>query len=316
MPLDTPTRDLLDAMRAGGKPICEQTVDEARETVRTASAQLAGHRVDVHAVVDRAIPGPAGDITVRIYSPRAPSRGPSPIVLHYHGGGFVCGDLDTHDAVARYYCRHADAIVVSVDYRRPPEHRFPAAVDDSYAALCWAVDQAASFGGNPGRVAVTGDSAGANLSAVMCQLAKLRSRPAVAFQALLYPVVDLSPAAPFVSREKFGGGDYFLSNRDMEWFASLYLSDVPAQVKDPRASPLLAPDLAGLPPALVVTAGFDPLRDEGKAYADRLAADGVPVEYRCFESTIHAFASFGGAIPAGNEALALVASRLRRALTV
>ena len=196
----------------------------------------------------------------------------------------------------------------------PPEHKFPAAVEDSFAALCWAVDRAGELGGDATRVAVIGDSAGGNLAAVMCQLARTRRGPRIAFQALLYPTLDFGSSVDYASRRQFGGGDYFLSTRDMDWFTSLYLSNVTQEVTDRRASPLLTEDLTGLPAALIVTAGCDLLRDEGKAYADRLAAAGVPVDTRCFENTIHAFMSFNAAIPAGQEALAFVADRLRTTL--
>ena len=171
-----------------------------------------------------------------------------------------------------------------------------------YAALCWAVDRAGELGGDGIRVAVIGDSAGGNLAAVMCQLAKARRGPTIAFQALLYPTLDFGSSAEYPSRSQFGSGDHFLSTRDMDWFTSLYLGNVAQEVTDRRASPLLTDDLTGLPAALIVTAGCDPLRDEGKAYADRLAAAGVPVEYCCFEHTIHAFMSFSAAIPAAQDA--------------
>jgi acetyl esterase len=316
MNLDTATTSFLDAIRAaGGKPLYEQTVDDVREAIRTASQQLAAPPADVHDVVNRTIPAAGAELGIRIYTPRPIAAGTSmPIVLHFHGGGFVAGDLDTHDSIARYYAKHADVIVIGVDYRLAPEHRFPAAVDDAYAAVTWAADHARELHGDAGRVAVTGDSAGGNLSAVVCQLAKERRGPRIAFQALVYPVVDFDLRTSYPSRTQFGGGEYFLSNRDMEWFASLYMSDVEREVGDPRVSPLSARDLSGLPPALIVTSGCDPLRDEAKAYADRLASAGVAVEYRCTEGTIHACMSFAGAIPAGLEALSFVASRLRTAL--
>lgn len=169
-------------------------------------------------------------------------------------------------------------------------------------------------GGDPARVAVAGDSAGGNLAAVLCLLAKERGGPAIAFQALLYPVVDFDLTTPRASMAQFGGGDFFLSVRDMEMFRSHYFAGVPSRMRDPHASPLAAEDLSGLPPALVMTSECDPLRDEGKAYADRLAAAGAPVEYRCVPGTIHAFMSFGAAISAGVDALAFVAGRLRAAL--
>ena len=313
---DTATTAFLNMLKAiGGPPLSEQPVSSVRNGIKALIEQVGPPRVEVARVSDRKIPGPGSEIGVRVYSPRAtPTDERLPIVMHYHGGGWVLGDLDTHDAIPRYYCKHADAIVVSVDYRLAPEHKFPAAVDDSFAALSWALDHARELGANPDRVAVTGDSAGATLSTVVCQIAKARGGPRIAFQALAYPAIDMDLTAHYASRRQFGGGEYFLSFADMEWFASLYLSNPAREAKDPRASPLVSRDLAGLPPALVVTAGFDILRDEGKAYADRLAAAGVPVEYHCFEGTIHAFLTFGGAIPAGAEGLALVAARLRQAL--
>jgi acetyl esterase len=316
---DAATLGFLDALKAAGRtPLWEQTIGEVRASIRAASLQLAGPSTDVHNVADRKMPVPGGEVGLRIYTPRAASPGNEvglfPIVVHLHGAGFVAGDLDTHDSIARFYCKHADAVVIAVDYRLAPEHPFPAAVDDAYAAVEWAVEHAREVSGDSRRIAVTGDSAGGNLAAVVCQLAKARNGPRIAFQALVYPVVDFSQPLAYPSRTQFGGGDFFLSNRDMEFFQSQYLTDARRQASDSRVSPLLAGDLAGLPAAVVVTAGCDPLRDEGKAYADRLAAAGVPVEYRCFEHTIHAFMSFGGAIPAGVEGLAFVASRMRAAL--
>jgi acetyl esterase len=316
MSLDTATTSFLEAMRAGGgRPLHEQTLDEVRAGIAAASQQLAAPPAEVHEVAGRAIPVPGGEIGIRIYTPRPVPAGTTlPMVLHFHGGGFIAGSLDTHDSIARYLARHADAIVIGVGYRLSPEHRFPAAVDDAYAAVSWATAHARGLNGDAGRIAVTGDSAGGNLSAVVCQLAKERGGPRIAFQALIYPAVDLDSRTHFPSRSEFGGGAHFLSTRDMAWFASLYLTDVERQVGDPKVSPLAARDLQGLPPALVVTSGCDPLRDEGKAYADRLAAAGVPVEYHCVEGTIHACMSFAGAIPAGLEMLTLVASRLQAAL--
>ena len=320
MLIDSASGAFLEAMRAGGgKPLYELSIDEARATVRGASQQLAPPPAAVERVEDLRIPVDGGDIGLRVYTPRRVEAGTTlPIVVHFHGGGWVAGDLDTHDSMARFYAAHADAIVVAVDYRRPPEHRFPAAADDAYAAVQWAAAHATEIGGNSGKLAVTGDSAGGNLAGVVCQLARQRGGPRIAYQALVYPAVDLrdpvnDPAYP--SRNMFGQGDYFLSMRDMEWFRSLYLTDTTREPHDPRASPIAATDLRGLPPALVVTAGCDVLRDEGRAYADRLAAAGVPVEYRCFDGTIHAFMSFAGAIPMGLEALSFVASRLKLNLT-
>ncbi|MGH9239889.1 MAG: alpha/beta hydrolase [Vicinamibacterales bacterium] len=318
--IDSASGAFLEAMRAGGgKPLYELPVDEVRANIRGASQQLAVPPAAVDRVEDRRIPVPGGAIGLRIYTPRrldAATR--LPIVLHFHGGGWVAGDLDTHDAIARFYSANADAIVVSVDYRQPPEHKSPTAAEDSYAALEWAAAHASDINGDRDRLAVVGDSAGGNLATVVCRLAKERGGPAISYQALIYPAVDLrdpvdDPAYP--SRRQFGQGDYFISMRDMAWFRGHYLGDVTREPHDPRVSPIAAADLRGLPPALVVTAGCDVFRDEGRAYADRLAADGVPVEYRCFEGAIHAFMSFAGVIPMGVEALSFVASRLRAALS-
>jgi acetyl esterase len=316
MPLDTATEKFLEILRSAGlPPVYEQTVEAARAGMRANVQQMPGTPTAVHRIEDRTLPGAAAGAQVRLYWPRAARDSESlPIVLNYHGGGWAMGDLETHDRIARYYCTHADAIVVNVHYRRPPEHKFPAAVEDSYFAACWAAEHAGELGGDPARIAVAGDSAGGNLAAVVCQLSKANRGPAIAFQALVYPVTDLDMRKSSQSRTEFGGGGYFLSTRDMEWFVSLYLNDVLREAADPRASPLASRDLAGLPAALVVTAGFDPLRDEGRAYADALTAAGVGVEYRCFPTTIHAFVSFAPIIPAGEEGLSFVAARLRSAL--
>ena len=316
--LDSATGALLDAMRSsGGKPMWETPIAEVRANIRGASAQLAPPPAAVATIENRRVPAADGDFGVRVYRPQA-SGAARPIVVYFHGGGWAAGDLDTHDATARYYAAHADVVVVSVDYRQPPEHKFPVAVEDSCAAVQWAIAHASDIGGDATQVAVAGDSAGGNLAAVVCQLAKQRGGPRIVYQVLVYPAVDVrdpvdDPAYP--SRALFGGGDFFLSMRDMEWFRSQYLTDAAKESHDVRASPIAASDLAGLPPALVLTAGCDVLRDEGKAYAERLTAAGVPVEYHCFEGTIHAFMSFAGAIPMGLEGLSFVASRLRAALS-
>ena len=318
--IDSASGAFLEAMRAGGgKPMYELPVDEVRANVRGASQQLAPPPAAVERVEDRRIPVPGGDIGLRIYTPRRRDAAAKlPIVLHFHGGGWVAGDLDTHDAIARFYSAHADAIVVSVDYRQPPEHKAPAAAEDSYAAVEWAAAHASEISGDSNRLAVVGDSAGGNLATVVCRLAKERAGPRISYQALVYPAVDLRDPVDdpkYPSRSQFGQGDYFISMRDMAWFRGHYLGDVTREPHDPRVSPIAAADLRGLPPALIVTAGCDVFRDEGRAYADRLAADGVPVEYRCFEGTIHAFMSFAGVIPMGVEGLSFVASRLKQNLT-
>ena len=304
---------LLEQMRAGGgKPLYEMTVDDVRAMMVGSSQVLAGPRVEVDSVVDRTLATAVGDVPVRIYTPAGAQSRPLPLLGYFHGGGFVGGDLDTHDGTARYLCQNSEAIVVAVHYRRPPEHKFPAAVDDAQATVAWMADHARELGGDASRLALAGDSAGGNLATVVAQMAAEGHGPRLAYQALFYPLVDFTLGTS-PSRTQFGGGDYFLSNRDMAWFREHYLAD-PSQATDPRVSPLLASDLHGLPPTLIVAAECDLLNDEGRAYADRLAAAGVPVEYRCFSGTIHAFMSFAGAIPIGREALEFASGRIKAAL--
>jgi acetyl esterase len=307
------TEALLAQMRAGGgRPLYEMSVDEVRAMVVGSSAALAGPRIEVGSAVDRTLPTATGDVRVRVYTPTGPDRDALPLVVYFHGGGFVAGDLDTGDGTARYLCQNSHAVLVSVDYRRPPEHKFPAAVDDALAVVEWVSEHAGELGGDAERLAVAGESAGGNLAAVVCQLARAQGPPRIAYQVLCYPVMDFTfPSSP--SRAQFGGGDYFLSNRDMEWFRDHYL-EKPEQASDPRVSPLKAPDVSGLPPALIIAAECDLHTDEGRAYADRLSAAGVPVEYRCFSGTIHAFMAFSGAIPLGRDGLAFTAARVRSAL--
>ena len=310
MPLDQPSTAFLEMLRSsGGKPLYELSLADARAAMAMGS-QLGAPAADVGRIVDRSIDVPGGSIGLRIYTPVG-GDAPRAAIMQYHGGGFVLGNLDTHESIARYYCAHAGAMVISVDYHLAPEQRFPTQVEDSYAALTWVSEHARELGVDSGRVAVAGDSAGGNLATVMCLLAKARGGPRIACQALLYPVVDFRPGTTYPSRAEFGDGSYFLSSKDMDWFSSSYFADVASQAFDLAASPIAATDLSGLPPALVTTAGCDPLRDEGRAYADRLRAAGVPVDYRCFDSTIHACASFAGAIPAGLDMLAFVADWLK-----
>jgi len=314
MALDEPTRMFVAGIAAaGGPPLHEQAVGDVRGLVRTLHQQLGGPATEVGRVSDVSIPVPGGDIGARVYWPPNAETRQLPIVLHYHGGGWAAGDLESHDSIARFYCAHADAIVVHVDYRRPPEFKFPKAVDDSYAALVWAADHAGEIGGDARRIAVVGDSAGGNLSAAMTLLARARGGPAIAFQALVYPALDLDMYASYPSRAEFGGGNFFLTTDDMAWFTALYLRSE-EDAANPLASPIREADVTGLPPALIVTAGCDILRDEGAAYADRLRAAGVPVEYRCFETTIHAFMAFAAAIPLAAEGLNFVAERIKTAL--
>lgn len=256
-------------------------------------------------IENRGIPGPAGELPVRIYTPDG--AGPFPLLMFFHGGGFVVCDLDSHDALARSLCGGAGAVVVSVDYRLAPEAKFPAAPEDCHAATRWAVDNAASIGADGARVAVAGDSAGGNLAAVVAQLAKQRGGPALAHQLLLYPVTAHDFTTPSYEENAEG---YFLTRDMMQWFWHHYLERA-EDGQDPLAAPLRAEDLSGLPPATVVTAEYDPLRDEGEAYARRLDEAGVPTQAVRYDGVIHGFVSMYQQIDKGREAIEFGCKRLR-----
>ena len=332
MPVDPQVQAFLEAQEQAAienqvPPIAEQTVEMARAGY-LAVAEMLGQGPDVDAD-DSAVPGPAGDIPVRIYRPRdgsgsplrgvapgagegagAPSgRGDPPILVYYHGGGWVIGDLDTHDYACRELSVGAGCIVVAVDYRLAPEAQFPAAVDDSWAALQWVAANAESLGGDPARIAVGGDSAGGNLSAVMSLLARDNGGPALAFQLLVYPAVDMEFSRPSIDENADG---YVLTKDHMIWFRGHYLrSD--ADRADFRASPLLAADHSGLPPALVVTAEFDPLRDEGRDYAEKLQAAGVEATLSNYEGQIHVFFQLSPILDGGRRAVDEACAALRGA---
>ena len=250
---------------------------------------------------------------MRILRPRPPADGDRmPVVLYFHGGGFFAGGVDETDLIARQIARDSDVVVVNVDYRLSPEVRFPTAVNDSYAALRWVVDNAERLGVDPDRVILSGDSAGGNLTIVLCLMAREKGGPPIRFQAPIYPSLDLHPRPDYPSRHQWGGGEYFLIGDDVVWMMEHYFTR-PEDADDWRASPILAESYAGLPPALVVTADHDPLMDEGKIYADRLRKDGVEVEYACFEGTFHGFVSFASVIEVGARGMALICDRIARA---
>lgn len=261
-------------------------VAERRAGLRR-SCDLVMPAIDSARVENRAIPGPAGVIDIRVYSPHGPQTR-TPVIVFYHGGGWVVGDLDTHDGSCRLLALHSGCTVVSVDYRLAPEHPFPAAVDDAVHAFRFVHDNIALFSGIPGAVAVAGDSAGGNLAAVVSLLAR-DDGPMPIAQILIYPAVDARMVSP--SLDTFGEG-FFLTKADMFWYRDNYLPD-PETHEDIRVSPLLAEDLSGLPPTLLWTAGFDPLREEGEAYARRLKDAGVPVDYHCQDGQIHGFFGIG-----------------------
>ncbi len=260
-------------------------------------------------VRDLNAPGPQGQIPLRLFRP-AGVASPAPTLVYFHGGGWVIGDLDTHDVLCRQLADEAGCVVVSVDYRLGPEHRFPAAPDDCLAATRWLMDQAGALGLDADRFAVGGDSAGGNLAAVVSLAWRdAGAAPPLKFQLLIYPATDMRAIAP--SHTSNGQG-YVLTSDTIAYFRGHYIDA--AQYADWRASPLLASSLAGLPPALVLTAGFDPLRDEGRQYADALSAAGNTAQYVCFERQIHGFITMGRVIDEANLAVSLCAQALRRAL--
>ena len=303
---------LRQVSEAGLPPIQELAPEEARAQFEAGmKARLEVFPPPpVAAVEDRELPGPAGPVPVRVYrEPDAPG-GPRPVLAYFHGGGHVIGSLDTHDTIARNLCREAGCMVVSVDYRMGPEHPFPAAVDDCFAVVRWLAGHGGRIGADPARIAVGGDSAGGNLAAVAALLARDEGGPALRHQLLVYPVTDYRCRG--ASYERYARGYGTLEAESMRWFQRHYLGG-PDAAGDWRASPLLAADHAGLPPALVITAECDVLRDEGIAYAERLAGSGSSCEHAPFAGMIHGFFGLLGIAGAAEEAHRRAARALRGA---
>jgi acetyl esterase len=296
----------LEKFTGGWEPM---PATEARELRRHDARVFRGRTIEVGRVEDVEIPGPAGPIGARLYVPAA-FAAPGPLVVYYHGGGHVIGDLDTHDQPCRFLAREIPALLLAVDYRLGPEHRFPAAVDDAMAAFAFAHERAAELGADPERIAVAGDSAGANLATVVAQQTAAEGGATPAFQALVYPVTDYSAKRP--SYETFATG-FFLTREEMDWFRDNYFADA-GDRSDLRASPILAEDLSGVAAAHVVTAGFDPLRDEGEDYARRLEEAGVPTTHRREPDLVHGFINAVGVSRRAREALGLVAAAIREGL--
>nr|ACL67843.1 lipolytic enzyme [uncultured bacterium] len=306
MPLDPNVKAILDEMAAqGGPALNEVSPEAAREMFR--EMELSGEPEPVEAVEDRTIPGPAGEIPIRVYTPKGDT--PLPVLVFFHGGGFVIGDLETHDAECRALANAADCIVVSVDYRLAPEHKFPAALDDAFAATEWVASNASAIGADPNRIAVGGDSAGGSLATVVSQMAKDRGGPRLAFQLLVYPPTQYGFDTASHAENADG---YFLTRDMMDWFLAQYFTGE-VDGSDPRISPLRTADLSGLPPALVITAEFDPLRDDGEAYAARLAEAGVPAKNTRYDGMIHGFFSMAALLPQARQAIDEAAEALREA---
>jgi acetyl esterase len=314
MPVDPNVKMMLDAMAdANMNPFADDILSKTATQLRAA---LSANRVPVPEVPiarfeDRTMPGYEGvDIPVRVYWPSTDGA-VRPAVVYYHGGGWVIGGLDTHDNAARLLANATDAVVVFVDYRLAPEARFPVAAEDCYAGLLWTVANAGSLGVDPARLAVAGDSAGGNLAAVVALMARDRRGPSIAFQLLVYPCTDMDPPRWSSMTENKNG--YFLTTDSMVWFYDQYAPEV-ADRTHPYASPLHATDLSGLPPAFVITAEFDPLRDEGEAYAARLIEAGVPTDVQRYDGMIHGFFGMTAMFEQARDAHATAAAKVRAAL--
>jgi acetyl esterase len=315
MTVDPEAQIVIDAVakaEAAGRPRFEQmTPAEARALYRDTRRALTPEPPDVAHVEDLTAPGPDGDIPVRYYRPKGSDADTAlPVLVYFHGGGWVIGDLDTHDVVCRQLANDGGFAVISVDYRMGPEHKFPAAVEDSFAVTQWAAQGAGGLKIDGSRLAVAGDSAGGNLAAVISLMARDQGVP-IAFQALLYPATKAERDSE--SQRLFAEG-YLLTDGSQRWFQDHYFNGR-EDFTDWRTSPLLAADHTGLAPAYVMTAGYDPLRDEGKAYAECLEAAGVPTVYRCFEGQIHGFLTMGKVITQSYEALAEAAGHIAGAFS-
>ncbi len=308
MPVNPQAKAFLDqAAAAGAPPLHTLPVAEARQALK--SLFTPEQKESISKVEDRLVPGPGGyKVPIRIYTPAGTA--PLPLLVFFHGGGWVLGDIESHDGTSRELANKAGCIVVSVDYRLAPEHKFPAAPEDCYAATKWVALNAAAFGGDPTRIAVGGDSAGGNLAAAVAQMAADRGgAPGLVHQLLIYPVTNYAFDTP--SYRENGEG-YLLTQELMQWFWKQYLSS-DEDGKNAYASPLQARELRRVAPAFVITAEFDPLRDEGEAYAARLKEAGVPVEAKRYDGAIHGFFNLGHIIDQGKQVMNDAVTRLKAA---
>jgi acetyl esterase len=314
--LDPQSQAVVDALYASGLlPFRQRAPAETRGrmlALRAATPESA--RRPMSDVFEEAVPSKHGDFRVRVLRPRPAAAGERmPVVIYFHGGGFFMGGIDETDGLAQEIAASADVLVVNVEYALSPEAKFPVAVEQSYDALRWVAANAPRLGADADRIALAGESAGGNLVMVVALITRERHGPKVCFQVPIYPSVDYRPNVPYASRRELGGGDLILDMQDIAWMLDHYLEDS-GQGEDWRASPILAATYSGLPPALVVTADHDPLKDEGAHYAERLRMDGVPVEHVCFEGTFHGFIGFGASVEAGRQGIALVCDRIRQAV--
>ncbi len=310
--LDLQIKELLQAADAAGvPPIYNFSYEDARDFYVLMSQKLAGDPPDNLDVSDRIIETPVSNIPVRIYRPPTADVKAMPALIYYHGGGWCVGNLDSHDHVCRWLSACSNCVVIAVDYRMGPEHKFPAAVEDALAVCEWISTHAGELGIDADRIAVGGDSAGGNLSAVVSLLAREQGSPHIACQLLIYPATEMWMSYP--SHAAFGDG-YRLTRTSILWFINGYLRDG-NDMHDFRASPLLAEDHSRLPPAFIMTAEFDPLVDEGEAYARKLEKAGVAVKYHCYDGMVHGFIAMPGAVDVAKTALQDAAAYLKQQLS-
>jgi acetyl esterase len=309
MQLDTHVRNLLDMFANSGQPkIWELPPADARN-MALALTQMVEAKEPIGKIENGSLPGAGGALPFRMYASASIGAEPPACIVYFHGGAWIFGNLDTHDCMCRMLANASGCRVISIDYRLAPEHKFPAGVEDAFAATKWVAAKASDIGVDPAHIVVAGDSAGGNLAAVVCQQAKTEG-PKIALQVLFCPVVDIG--AETQSRLDFAEG-YFLERPLMTWAGGHYLPSG-VDLTDPRLSPLRATDLSGLPPTHIHTAGYDPLRDEAKDYADALERAGVKVRYTCHEHMIHHFYAMAGAIPYAKMALEAAGAEIRAAL--
>jgi acetyl esterase len=306
--IDPQMKQLLDLFNAAGPMFLRaETPEQARAKMQALLEADPTPPPEIYRVEDRHIPGPAGEIPVRIYTPEARSLG---VLVYFHGGGWVLGDLDSHDRLCRALANAAGCLIVSIHYRLAPEHKFPAGAEDCLAATKWVAENAESLGGDRSRIAVGGDSAGGNLAAAVAMMARDQGGPAIRFQLLFYPVTDC--ALDTQSQKEFASDGYVLSRADMEWFWNHYLGSG-ADKQNPYACLMRAKNLAGLPPALIQTASHDPLRDEGEHFGQRLMASGIKVACTRYDGVTHGFVSFFDALDQGKKGIAQAAEALKQA---
>ena len=311
MALDPNAKKILDMLATAGVAKASGfSAQQMRDGFHRMAMLVDDRQAPVGKIVDGQIPGPAGPLRTRSYFPQGTVAEQMPGLVYFHGGGGIFGSIDTHEGLCRMLANESGCMVIAVGYRQAPEHKFPAALDDCYAATVWVFEHALQLGLDPKRIAVGGDSAGGSLAAVVCQQAKEHKGPQIALQVLLCPFLDLD--ADTTSSRSFDQG-YFLNKATIAWMVSLYCTpDVDRS--DPRLSPLRAKDVSGLPQTHIHTAEYDPLRDEGEAYARRLESAGVSVRYTCHMGMIHHFFGMAGVIPYARVAMKTVGAAIRQAL--